>query len=215
VIVVDGGSTDSTGDIIEKNRDIVDVYISEKDAGPYDAANKGILKAKGTWIFWLAADDELLMDPQELLDRPGAEEADVICGSVLKERADGEFVTVCSEADLEKLTVHCSLRQPATLFRREKMIEAGLYDLNYRFAADRELFLRLREKGAAFKITDEVVVRFYYGGLTTSKKVIESYKEDLMISKQYGQNAIAAYGYYGGRVIIFSLKNFIIGIIKK
>ena len=210
VIVVDGGSNDGTKEIIEKNADLVDVFISERDAGPYDAANKGIRRAKGTWILWLAADDELLMDPEELLSAHAADRYDVICGSVLSEKRNGEFVTVPSDPDLKKLDVHCTLRQPATLFRREKLLEAGLYDLQYRYAADRELFLRLREHGARFLIVDELFVRFYFGGLTTSKKVVDSYREDCRISRQYGKSDLAAYGYYSRRVCVLYLKQLLL-----
>jgi glycosyltransferase involved in cell wall biosynthesis len=56
-IVIDGGSTDGTLDIIKKNQDKISFWVSEPDKGIYDAMNKGIQKARGEYIYFLGADD--------------------------------------------------------------------------------------------------------------------------------------------------------------
>lgn len=56
-IVVDGGSTDGTLDIVEANRDLVSKWVSEPDGGIYDAINKGIAMATGDYVGLLHADD--------------------------------------------------------------------------------------------------------------------------------------------------------------
>ena len=56
-IVIDGVSTDSTLNIIEKNRDIIDIFVSEKDSGASDAQNKGIKLSTGDIIGYLHTDD--------------------------------------------------------------------------------------------------------------------------------------------------------------
>lgn len=204
VIVIDGGSNSDILDIIENNRDIIDIIVSEKDKGPYDAANKGILMSKGEWIFWFAADDEMLMNPGDLLKKYDVTNVDIICGSILSENRYGKYKIISSDPDLRKLDYHCTLRQPATLFRKETILRVGLYDLQYQYAADRELFLRLREQKARFIIVDEVIVQFHYGGLTTSKKVIDAYKEDYIISIRYNVNTIISLLFMWIRIIQFS-----------
>ena len=58
-VVVDGASTDCTIDLIKKNEDIIDVWVSEADTGIYDAWNKGVRLARGDWYLFLGAGDEL------------------------------------------------------------------------------------------------------------------------------------------------------------
>lgn len=58
-IVADGGSKDSTVDILKKNEDIIDVWFSESDKGIYDAWNKALKHVKGEWIQFIGAGDEL------------------------------------------------------------------------------------------------------------------------------------------------------------
>lgn len=59
-IIIDGGSTDGTVDIIKRYDDKIAYWQSEPDRGIYDAMNKGILQAKGEWIYFIGASDLLL-----------------------------------------------------------------------------------------------------------------------------------------------------------
>ncbi len=58
-IIIDGGSTDGTVDIIKKYKEHLTYWVSEKDAGQYDAINKGFAKSSGEIMFWLNSDDML------------------------------------------------------------------------------------------------------------------------------------------------------------
>ncbi|MDH5645697.1 MAG: glycosyltransferase, partial [Candidatus Heimdallarchaeota archaeon] len=56
-IIIDGGSTDGTIDIIRKYEHAIDCWVSESDTGIYDAWNKGVRLSNGEWIAFLGADD--------------------------------------------------------------------------------------------------------------------------------------------------------------
>ncbi len=62
IIVIDGGSTDSTLDVLEEFKDHIDLCISERDGGQSDAINKGLKQATGELVGWLNSDDTLQTD---------------------------------------------------------------------------------------------------------------------------------------------------------
>ena len=66
-IIIDGDSTDDTSQIIEKYRDQIDVLISEKDKGIYDAFNKGMLHVKGDYFGFVNSDDILMPNALSIL----------------------------------------------------------------------------------------------------------------------------------------------------
>lgn len=69
LIIIDGGSTDNSIEIIKNYENYIDYWISEKDKGQSDAFNKGFSKAKNEWLFWLNADDFLLKDSLHKLNK--------------------------------------------------------------------------------------------------------------------------------------------------
>lgn len=59
LVIIDGGSTDGTVEIIKRNSDKIDCWVSEPDRGIYHAFNKGLDRTKGDWIYFLGSDDYL------------------------------------------------------------------------------------------------------------------------------------------------------------
>ncbi|WP_412467674.1 glycosyltransferase family 2 protein [Pedobacter sp. KLB.chiD] len=147
-IVIDGGSTDGTLQIIQKNRSAIDYFVSEKDKGLYDALNKGIRNATGEVVGILNADD-LFADAHVLaavaktfIDRP---EIDGLYGDLnyIHPTANSIIRTWKSKqntyADLKKgwMPAHPTLYLKRSLFGVN-----GDYSLDLGTAADYELILR-------------------------------------------------------------------------
>lgn len=170
VIVMDGKSTDGTGEVLRKYSDQIDVIVSEKDRGLSDALNKGLEISHGEWIFVLAADDVLINNPEKILRRYSDCAADLICGNIIINKGDNHYWIDKSEKDLSKLKKHCSIRHPATFFRKSSLVKSGKYDLNYKIAMDYDMFLRMYYLKYNFKFIDVCVVIFSLGGLSTNER---------------------------------------------
>lgn len=185
LILVDGGSTDNTMSIIKLYADKISRYISEKDSGYAEALNKGIALASGDYILMLAADDRLLPHAIERIEDSIKEDTDIWCGAILQRLPYG-IKYWKSNPDLEKLYHGCSLRHPAAVFRRKLFALHGGYDMKYKCAADRELFLRLYTKGAAFQVENIPVTLFASEGISDKNALTVAFPEDAAISEEYG-----------------------------
>lgn len=87
-VVIDGGSTDNTLQILNKYKNKISILVSEPDKGIYDAMNKGIRKANGKWLIFINCGDELLHLPHELFNQDNDKYAGIF-GSV---RVDEDLV---------------------------------------------------------------------------------------------------------------------------
>lgn len=177
-ILIDGGSTDHTVDIVEEYRLISDGrlrYISEKDNGIYDAMNKGIACADGDVIGIINSDDWYEAD---------ALEKAVQCFESMKADAVYGEIWVIDENGQRKYHTYHSIfpPHPSTFIRREIYQKFGMFDLHYRIAADRELLLRLMAKGIRFEHIDGILANFRETGISHSNSMAcakESYDINL------------------------------------
>lgn len=165
--ILDAVSSDRTVEIAQQaaTRDARVRVISEPDEGIYDAMNKGIHLARGEWVYFLGADDELF--DAEVLARMLTQQnadCDVLYGNVLRvprqDVYDGPF-------DLGKLLTRNICHQ-AIFYRRELFHRLGGFDLRFPVLADWEFNLRcMLDQAVRFRHVDEVVARFRLGGVST------------------------------------------------
>lgn len=187
-IIIDGSSTDGTLDVIKNNSQYIDKIISEKDNGIYDAINKGIKVASGDYVFILASDDILLKGSIKFFLESLKSNIDVWCGSiVIKQNYGKNYYCVYSESNFDFLYDHCSLRHPATFFRKSIFERFGYYDTFYNISGDWEIFLRFYENKASFQIENYPIVLFSVNGVSStsnlSRNIID---EDVHILRKYG-----------------------------
>lgn len=196
IIVIDGGSTDNTLAVLQKRRDIIDILISEKDKGFYDAVNKGIRKSSGKWIFVLAADDILICNPLDIIKKYSNENVDLICGGIIEELKDKNVRFNMSSNNLKRLYYECSLKHPSSIFNLNAYKKYGLYNSNFICTGDREFFLRLYKSGANIKVVKNVMVIFAYGGISSINPLKYYMGEDIAISDMYGVNKLYSRLYF-------------------
>ena len=170
-LIIDGDSTDNTLDLIKENLDIVSNFSSEKDAGIYDALNKGISMSTGDVIGILHSDD-VLAYPEVLEDVAKALTASNIdaCYGDLNyvDRADlSRTIRTWKSREFDR-NLFYSGWMPAhpTFFLRAKHFDTlGSYDLSFFTAADYELMLRMLFKNRLKAVyIPKVMVNMRVGG---------------------------------------------------
>lgn len=185
-IIIDGGSSDETLNIISKYNDKIDLVISEPDKGIYHAINKGINLATNHLVGLIHCGD--FYEPNALFmvckefKKTGA---DVIYGDInIIEFFPHKTIAHKSKADHNLLKKKMSIFHPATFLSRECYIKYGLYNTNYKITADYELLLNLYLKNLNFKYIPKVLTNFRAGGISSSKTNI-LVKENFSIRKNH------------------------------
>lgn len=167
-IIVDGGSTDRTIEIIEEYATAFQGrlrYISEKDNGIYDAMNKGINLACGDVVGIINSDDwyepEAVESAVQCLQETGA---DVVYGEIwmIDENGQREYHTSCSVFP----------PHPSTFIRRESYQKYGMFDTGYQIAADRDFLLRLMAENVRFVRIDRILADFRKTGISNARSLL-------------------------------------------
>ncbi|MDO4497667.1 MAG: glycosyltransferase family 2 protein [Bacteroidales bacterium] len=158
-IVIDGGSTDGTVDIIRKYADRLAFWCSERDGGIYPAMNKGVTHATGEWINFMNSGDAFA-DDKVLEDLFGttaiSSNIKLIGGNTIDVFPGGEKLTKACPAS--SIPTHLPFSHQATLVRREFC----WFDLQYRYSADYALFYDIYFKYGeqSIKIFDRAIARY-------------------------------------------------------
>jgi len=170
-IIVDGGSTDWTLDILNTCKDRIDFMISEKDRGIYDAMNKGILASTGDIIGILNSDDfyadNLVLS--KVVKAFKESKCDCLYGDlVYVSRADASKVVRYWESgnfDITKLNNGWMLPHPTFFVRKSIYDKYGLYNTELESAADYEMILRLLHKHKInVSYMSEIMIKMRMGG---------------------------------------------------
>lgn len=154
-IIIDGGSTDGTLDIIKGYENAIDYWLSEKDAGIYDAWNKGIRIASGEWIAFLGADDVYIDGALEaygnLTVECNSSQFDYISSRVNLMSENKILRTIGQQWNWKTFRRYMNVAHVGSLHNRKLFEKYGVYDTNYKICGDYELLLRARsELKAAF-----------------------------------------------------------------
>ncbi len=183
-IVIDGGSTDGTKDMIEQYKDHIACWISEKDNGIYDAMNKGLDLASGEIIGILNSDDWYEKDAvAKVVGEFEKSDADMVYGRVAFVYSNGvQYVN--KNAGLSTVRYQMAPPHPATFVRRSIYERVGKFDTRYRIAADYDMLLRIYTRHGRIREIPEVLTYFRRGG-ASNRYLTVCAEETRMISYQY------------------------------
>lgn len=191
-IIIDGGSTDGTLELIEKHRNRLPkqfTLVSEKDNGIYDAMNKGIRLAKGHLIGIVNSDDWYEEDTvEQIVKYYQGNPCEVVYGMQRNYLNGREKATFIYHHDFlpEQMITH-----PTCFVTKEAYNELGAFDLKYRSAADYDLMLRFWEsKKVIFTPVQKVLSNFQLGGMSSTQVGVREnatirYERGFMSKKKY------------------------------
>ena len=192
-IVIDGNSIDATVSIIKKYSQYIAYWVSEEDAGMYEAINKGLKRATGDYILVLNSDDVLVNKKviEDVVSQISLQRLDYYYGNIVKVNGgNSKKVKVFNISYRELLySTHGTFAPHPCFFisaLHNKKI-AG-YNVNYKYASDYDYILRaLKIEGARGEYMDIYITRFrvHNGSITSSGKIEQ---DRLAILKQHGFN---------------------------
>jgi glycosyltransferase involved in cell wall biosynthesis len=173
-LLIDGGSTDGTVDIIKDfaDRDSRIRWISEPDNGIADAFNKGIKLASGDWVGIIGSDDQYV--PGALQTIALAAEmnpaATVLYGELIRLDEEGAPLFTIKPSNIDKtIWRQMPVHHPATFIARKQFKQVDLFDSSLQIAMDYDLILRLYKAGANFVQIDKPITMMRYGGASDER----------------------------------------------
>ena len=207
LIIIDGGSTDGTLDIIRRYDAKIEYWSSEPDKGIYDAMNKGIDLATGEWVFFLNGGDEL--SHNEVFSQLVPELHDDI--DVLYGRHevvyDDNYSRTPALGDLRNLwkgMVFCH----QSMLVRTPIMKHLKFNSESRIAADYEFIFTLYAQQRRFHAVDRVIARITADGYSSSNN-LKMIREQWRVVKRFKGQSIALDCYYLGSLASVAVKNMV------
>ncbi|MDA9702552.1 glycosyltransferase [Candidatus Pelagibacter sp.] len=193
-IIIDGQSTDKTIQIIKKNSHKISYWKSEPDKSLYDAMNKGIRASTGDIIGILNSDDIYYPSALEIVNKYFTDNPnlDFLFGTVEKYKLLYGFYPKKIKWTFGFYTTH----SVGFFIKKSSQNILGLYDTQYKYSADYDLFYRMIVKkkmiGKATK-KNEILGKFRQGGLSSRISYLDFLKENNKIRLNNGQNRVIVY----------------------
>lgn len=187
-IVVDGGSTDGTIDILNSYKKNISTLISEPDHGIYDAMNKGIRLATGDFVVFINSGDKFSSPDilENIFSNPEAASADVVYGDTDITDSEGNIIHSRRHRPPESLNWKSFKRGMLvchqSFIARRNLVES--YNLNYRYAADFDWCIRILKKSKSVYNSRQVISLFLEGG-QTRKTIVPGLKERFKIMRHH------------------------------
>ena len=210
-LVIDGGSTDGSLNIINRYADLIDVVLIEKDKGISDAFNKGIERTTGDLIGIVSADDYLPEGSLQAVAKVWLtkQDVDVIYGnSIVYEPGNTRQFIVKPDKDFRAIWRRQPLKHSAMYVSRKTYSKFGMYNLKYHLAMDYELTLRFYLKNASFVYINKVIGAFCIGGIN-DQNFVKTMAEVRDISIHYGYLKIKAHYWFFIKVIKLYIKKLL------
>lgn len=189
-IIIDGGSTDGSIDVIQQYAKSITSWISEKDKGIYNAMNKGITQAQGDYLVFMNAGDSF--HSPNVLSSLSKYQEDIICGKVIKgdkTEPSGHHKATISLVDL----MRGSLPHQAMFIKRDLLIKHP-YDEKYKILSDWKFCIEaIVFDNCSFRNSDIIVADYDITGISSISNGHLSKERELILKELFPQRIIEDY----------------------
>ncbi len=189
-IIIDGGSTDGSVEIINKYKDDITYWVSEKDNGVYHAMNKGVSHAHGDYCIFMNSGD--CFHSNDVLNSFTGYKEDIICGKVLKGKSaipSGHLKATISLVDL----MRGSLPHQAMFIRRELLLKHP-YDEKYKILSDWKFCIEsIVLNNCSFRNSDVIVADYDTSGISTNSNGLLPKERELILKELFPPRIIEDY----------------------
>jgi len=208
LIIIDGGSTDGTVNLLEKNVHWIKYWESRPDKGVYDAWNKALDHVSGDWVYFLGADDrfaskDTLQTLVELIEKHGLAFSDLICGAMTYVRTHREEKVYFPE--IEKFPFQMFPHQGC--FHSRGIFQGSRFSEEFRLRGDYEFLVRTwinRNKQLKIRSVNLTVAICNYGGISSSAATrLEAFRQTFRIRKIYSLSP------YSKDMMLFGVKSLL------
>lgn len=187
-IVIDGGSTDGSLEIIKENTAHFKYWISEPDKGIYNAMNKGILASSGEYLLFLNSGDWFCNNESLGLLANNAGNFDIVFGNTLFFYSE-DLITENKLPDVitfNYLAYDNAIPHQATLIKKEFIVKKGMYDENLKIASDWKFFILAFFKWNASYIHVPHFICYYdFGGISSTNRVLADKEEKKILEEEF------------------------------
>jgi glycosyltransferase involved in cell wall biosynthesis len=184
-IVIDGGSTDGSLDVIHSHADKITRWVSEPDTGIYGAMNKGLCLACGEYVYFLNSGDRLVSP--EVLDQIFAKNAyceDLLYGNTVRPDGANGFR---EWPQPDELTVACFFRNgichQSIFYKKELFNILGNYDESFKIAADWEFNIRVLLARRSTRHVPIAVVHYKGSGISETQPDLSSRERSIILKR--------------------------------
>lgn len=216
-IVIDGGSTDGTIDIIRKYDDFIDFWISEKDSGLYNAMNKGITLSRGDFIGFVGSDDYLYLNSLEKIAKAVEKQSiDYTVGPVDIINENGKLVekilVLPNFLSKNRFIFDMATHHLSFYVSRKIINDIKFFDESFKIRSDYDMAIKVISKSKKYYSFIESVGAFRKGGISGSYK---SYFENFYILRKHGISIFKSIlNIFPSLIKVFIINNFPSPIIK-
>lgn len=188
-LIIDGGSTDKTIEIIKKYENRISSWISEKDSGIYDAMNKGILRANGEWINFMNSGDKFYNSDTIFEISKNTNNRDVIYGdTILLMKNDLKYLKSKKFKAIKYGMPFCH----QSVFVRSEYLKSRPFKLEYKLASDYNFFFQLWQSSNLNYLQLNIPIAIYDNN-GASMSILATKEQTTIASKQMPNSIVCFY----------------------